>query len=139
MYIYIHTHIHIYTIGPCRVPVLYACVCVLRCFSHVHLFVTLWTEACQAPLPMGFSRQEYWSGLSCPPPGDLPNPGIEPECPASPALQADSLLLSHWMYFISCVDITHKSLIYPSPDPHLSPLVTISFFLNELIYKITSF
>ena len=47
-----------------------------------------WTVAFQAPLSMGFSRQEYWSGLPCPPPGDLPNPGIEPR---SPALQADSL------------------------------------------------
>ena len=44
--------------------------------SHVQLFVTPWTVACQAPLSMGFSRQEYWSGLPCPPPGDLPNPGI---------------------------------------------------------------
>ena len=52
---------------------------------------TLWTVAHQAPLSMGFSRQEYWSGLSCPPPGDRPYPGIEP---AAPALQADSLPLS---------------------------------------------
>ena len=44
---------------------------------------------------MGFPRQEYWSGLLCPPPGVLPNPGIEPASPRSPALQADSLLLSH--------------------------------------------
>ena len=51
--------------------------------------VTPWTAACQAPLSMGFSRQEYWSGLSFPSPGDLPDPGIEP---GSPALQADSLL-----------------------------------------------
>ena len=50
------------------------------------------TGACQAPLSMGFSRQEYWSGLPCPPPGDLPNPGIEL---TSPALQVDSLPLSH--------------------------------------------
>ena len=42
--------------------------------------------ACQAPLFMGFSRQGYWSGLSCPPPGDLHNPGVEPMSPASPAL-----------------------------------------------------
>ena len=48
----------------------------------------LWTEACQAPLSMGFSRQEYWSGLPFPSPGDLPNPGTEP---GSPALQADDL------------------------------------------------
>ena len=50
-----------------------------------------WTVAHQAPLSMGFSRQEYWSGLPCPPPGDLPNPGTEPTSPVSPALQADSL------------------------------------------------
>ena len=54
--------------------------------SHVQLFMTPWTIACQAPLSMGFSRQEYWSGLPCPPPGDLPNPGIEPTPPQSPAL-----------------------------------------------------
>ena len=51
--------------------------------------VTPWTVACQAPLSMAFSRQEYWSGLPVPSPGDLSNPGIEFE---SPALQADSLL-----------------------------------------------
>ena len=45
---------------------------------------------------MGFSRQEYWSGLPFPPPGDLPDPGIKLVCPVSPALQADSLMLSHW-------------------------------------------
>ena len=56
--------------------------------SHVRLFATPWTVAHQAPLSMGFSRQEYWSGLPFPSPGDLPNPGIEPR---SPALQADTL------------------------------------------------
>ena len=60
-------------------------------FSVVHLFAALWTAACQAPLSMGFSRQEYWIGLPYPPPGAIPNPGIEPESPASPALQVDSL------------------------------------------------
>ena len=50
---------------------------------------TPWTVACQAPLSMGFSRQEYWSGLPFPSPGDLPDPGIEP---MSPTLQEDSLL-----------------------------------------------
>ena len=55
--------------------------------SRVGLFETPWAAAHQAPLSMGFSRQEYWSGLPCPPPGGLPNPGIEP---GSPALQADS-------------------------------------------------
>ena len=57
--------------------------------SHVRFFATPWTIARQAPLSMEFSRQEYWSGLPFPSPGDLPSPGIEPE---SPALQADSLL-----------------------------------------------
>ena len=57
-------------------------------FSCVQLFATLWTVARQAPLSMGFSRQEYWSGLPFPSPGDLSNPGIEPR---SPALQADAL------------------------------------------------
>ena len=57
--------------------------------------VTLWSVARQAPLAMGFSRQEYWSGLPFPLPGHLPNPGIEPESPMSPELQVDSLLLSH--------------------------------------------
>ena len=52
--------------------------CMLSCFNCVPLCVTLWTIACQAPLSMGFSRQGYWSGLPCSPPGDLPNPGIEP-------------------------------------------------------------
>jgi len=44
--------------------------------------MTLWTVACQVPLAMGFSRQEYWTGLECPPPGDFPNPGITPGSPA---------------------------------------------------------
>ena len=73
-------------------------VCALSHFSRVWLFVTpwTWTVARQAPLSMGFSGQEYWSGVPCPPPGDLPDPGIEPASPVSPALQVDSLPLSHW-------------------------------------------
>ena len=62
-------------------------------FSHVQLFVTQWTVACQASLSMGFSRQEYWSGLPFPTPGDLPKPGTEPPSLMSPALQVGSLLL----------------------------------------------
>ena len=64
-------------------------------FSRVQLFAAPWTVARQAPLSMGFSRKEYWSGLPFPSPRDLPNPGIKPTFPVSPALQADSLLLSH--------------------------------------------
>ena len=61
-------------------------MCLLSRFSHVRLFVTLWTVAHQASLSMGFSRQAYWSGLPYPPPGDLPHPGIEPESLMSSAL-----------------------------------------------------
>ena len=50
--------------------------------SHVRLFATLWTVACQVALSMEFSRQKYWSGLPFPSPGDLPHPGIEPASPA---------------------------------------------------------
>ena len=60
--------------------------CVLSRFNRVQLFVTPWTVDRQAPPSMGFSRQEYWSGLPCPPPGNLPNPGIKPTSLTSPAL-----------------------------------------------------
>ena len=77
------------------------CVCVCVCgraqvFSHSVMSDSAisGTVACQAPLSMGFFRQEYRSGLSFPPPGDLPDPGIKPASPASPAMQADSILLS---------------------------------------------
>ena len=69
------------------------CVCVSVSVTQSCAAVAiLWTAARQAPLSVGFSRQEYWSGMLCPPPGDPPDPGIEP---TSPALQADSLPLSH--------------------------------------------
>ena len=61
----------------------------LSCFSHVLLFVTPWTIAQQALLSKGSSRQEYWSELPCPPPGDLPGPGIEPVSLVSPALTGE--------------------------------------------------
>ena len=59
---------------------------VLSHFYRVGFFATQWTIAHQAPLSMGFSRQEYCSGLPCPPPGDLPDPAMEPTSPMSPAL-----------------------------------------------------
>ena len=59
-----------------------------KSLSRIPLFATLWTIVSQAPLSMGLSRQEYWSGLPCPSPGNLPNPGVEPK---SSALQADFL------------------------------------------------
>ena len=62
------------------------CACVLSHISPIRLCATSWTIAHQAPLSMGFPRQEYWSGLPCPSPGDLPNPGVEPVSLMSPAL-----------------------------------------------------
>ena len=79
------------------------CTCVLSGFRCVRLLATVWTIAHRAPLSLGFSRQEYWSGLPFPSPGDLPNPGIEPKSPAASALQPDSLPLSQQAGPISAV------------------------------------
>ena len=68
---------------------------VVQLLSCLWLFVTPWTAACQAPLSMGFPRQEYWSGLPIPSPADLPDPGIKA---GSPAWQTDSLPLNHSFY-----------------------------------------
>ena len=79
--------------------------CMISCFSHVQFFATPWTVAFQAPLSMGFSRQEYWSGLPGPPPGGLPDPGMEPTSLMSPALAGgfcttsatgSALTILHW-------------------------------------------
>ena len=77
-------------------------------FSHVRLFATLWTVAVQAPLSMGFSRQEYWSGLPCPPPGTLPKQGIELTSLMSPALAGGFFTTSPaW----EDLTIPHKNLL----------------------------
>ena len=75
---------------PSNVP----CECVLSHFSRVPVCATLWVVAHQAPLSMRFSRQECWSRLPCPPPGDLPNPGTVPTCLMSPALAGTFLTTS---------------------------------------------
>ena len=77
---------------------IYMCVLKVESLSRVRLFATLWTIAYQAPPSMGFYRPEYWSGLPCPSPGDLPDPGIEP---GSPALEADALT-SEPLYTHTC-------------------------------------
>ena len=80
-------------INPCKHLRLRGCFCMYPCLvAQLGLLETLWTVAHQAPLSLWLSRQEYWSGLPFPPPGDLPNPGIKPVSPVSPALQAVSLL-----------------------------------------------
>ena len=73
---------------------LYIKGCICAKSLRLCCFATLWTITSQAPLSMGFSRQEYWTGLPCSPPGDLSDPGIEPQSPVAPALQGDSLPLS---------------------------------------------
>ena len=90
-------------------------MCVPSCFSHVPLSATPRTATHQAPLSTGFSRQEYWSSLPCPPPGDLSDPGMEPTSPVSPALpggfftpSATSLinkflLNAYWFQALLCV------------------------------------
>ena len=86
------------------------CACVLSC---IYLFSTPWTVTHKAPLSMEFSRQEYWSGLSFPPPGDLPNPRIELR---STSMQVDSLpwVTREALYIWQCVYFNPKLLIYPS-------------------------
>ena len=83
MCIYIY-NCHTETNANCKSTMCFYCLVAKLCLT----LATPWTVAHQAPLSMGFSRQEYWSGLPFPSPGDLPDPGIEPW---SPALQADSL------------------------------------------------
>ena len=71
----IHAQVHVHT---------HVCACQIT--SVLSDSATLWTVACQAPLSVGFSRQEYWSGLPCPPSGHFPHPGVEPSSLLSPAL-----------------------------------------------------
>ena len=83
------------------------CPAMLSCFSRVWLCATLWTVAHQAPQSMGFSRQEYWSGLTCPSPGNLSNPGI-----ASVSLK--SLALAGGFFTTSATWEAHKNQLYSS-------------------------
>ena len=87
--------------------------CMLSHFSHVQLFATLWTIACQALLSMGFSRQEYWSGLPCLPPGDLPDPGIEPMSPTFSCISRQVLYHSRHLGNPGNV---HSNFIHNSPN-----------------------
>ena len=115
-------------------------VYMLSCFHCVWLFATLWTVAHQDPLSMGFSRQEYWSGLPCLPPGDLPDPGIKL---ASPALAADfftpratwessvfiylSWKLTRYLqrfFFLLCCTVYRILVPWPGIEPLPSPVET---------------
>ena len=79
------------------------CCPVSICFNRVQLFVTPWNVAHQAPLSMGFCRQEYWGGFPCPPSGDLPNPGIKLASLTSPALASRFFTTSTtWEAAVGC-------------------------------------
>ena len=86
----------------CPSSLIYTCVRV-QSLSCVRLFVTSWTIACHPLLSMGFSIQEYWSGLPFPPPGDLPNPGMEPVSLGSPALAGRFFTISTIWEARTCV------------------------------------
>ena len=120
--------------------------CMLCHFSRLRLFETLWTVALQARPSIRFSRQEYWSGLPCPPPGDLPDPGIEPASLRSPALGADSLpLASLGKFTISQSLLKLMSIESMMPSNHLilcRPLLllpsifpSIRAFSNEVAHQ----
>ena len=99
----------------------------VKSFSHVWLFATLWSVAHQAPPSMGFYRQEYWTGLPFPSPGDLPNPGIEPR---SPALQGDALTseLPGKKFFVLSISLKNTRPLSPQePQTPFSSLGTMNF------------
>ena len=112
----------------------------VQSLSHVRLSAILWTVAHQAPLSVEFSRQEYWSGLPFPPPGDLPNPAVEPTCPEAPALAGGffttepppphktwQLLLSHLHSFTSIflsLSLITKSCNWESKTTHKREMKT---------------
>ena len=102
-----------------------AWVCVL---GHVQLFATPWTVARQAPLSMEFSRQEYWSGLPFPIPGDLPNPGIKPTSLSSP-------VLAGWL-FTNCTTLEAPSCLLYSPIQSLLYLLFSSVALFIYLFLI---
>ena len=109
--------------GPTREP----CVLCAQVPSVVpNSFATLWAVACQSPLSMRFSRQEYWNGLPFPSPGDLPNTGIKLASLVSPALAG---VLYHWCHLGS-----HNSFGFHSLDCCLCPSFFLSFFLKFIYF-----
>ena len=82
-------------------------VCLSQLLSLVQPFAVSWTVVCQAPLSMGFPRQEYWSGVPFPTPGDLPDPGIEPPSLGSPALAGGFFFFFFFFFFFICSEFCH--------------------------------
>ena len=96
---------------------------------------TPWTEACQAPLSMGFSRQEYWSGLPFPSPGDLPDPGIKPK---SPAWQADSLETELLAFVNKNTQMNGRNSFFSFPWVHSRKHLCFNFFSQVSMYALSS-
>ena len=115
----------------CVFHFIYICPAMLSCFNCVQLCVISWAVAHHAPLSMGFSRQEYWSGLPCPPPGDLPNPGIEPGSLISCALAS--------RFFTTSATLTaighYFSLLCSIPFVCLYNMVTMEMQCLDLCFK----
>ena len=112
-------------------------VCLLSHFGCVQLFVTLWTVACQAPLSLEFSSQEYWSGLPCPPAGDLPDPGIKPTSLMSPALASRFFTTSTtWEVPFSAV-LQHKTKRIKKKNSYQA--LNINFQFGQLLTIWTTF
>ena len=97
---------------------------VVQSLSHVQLFATPWTIACQAPLSVGFPRQEYWSGLPFPSPGDLPDPGVEY---VSPTLAGG---------FYTTESPAEPILFTTSLHLHVAALLSLSFSPEALLYML---
>ena len=104
----------------------------VKSLSHVRLFATPWTVAHQAPQSMEFSRKEYWSGLPSPPPGDLPNPGIEP---GSPTWQADALLSEPPGSLIIFNMVSAVATLQGKDSPPHLPTGDASQKLAELVFQ----
>ena len=108
--------------------------CTLSHFSGIQLFVTLWTVAHQVPLSMGLYKEEYWAGLSCPPPGDLPNPGIEPASLMSFALAGRYFTTSatweaHLVYTYTKTCISYS--VFLSGNPTVSFIICTASNFKE--------
>ena len=109
----------------------YSLMCVCVCSVMSNFFATPWTVVHQAPLSMGFPRQKYWSGLPFPPPGELPNPGIEPMSPASPALQVSSFTTKPASFLLQMkMSLFHK--ISQNQMSIISMLISCLLVIQEL-------
>ena len=119
---------------------IYHCAVLCCGFSHVWLCVTPWTVACQAPLSMGFSSQEYWSGLPCPPPGDLPNPGMEPGSSAVWVISLPSEpsnLIFYSLFMVSPLDLSLWLWGLCQGLPHSSHSVNVSQVNDCVIFLLS--